>query len=191
MQLLSKFPADAFAVNTARLSQLPNIRRRLVMAAAACAAWPMPTPAQEVQRLPWPRRRATPALQLPLLDGRLWSLAAHKGQPVLLNFWASWCEPCRAEMPALEQLAARYEPQGLQLVAINYREAEPVVRRFVQTMALQLPVLRDADGAVAQAFGVHIFPGTVGINRQGQAVFSVVGECDWSSAQASRWVSEL
>jgi len=134
---------------------------------------------------------ATPAVQLNLADGTPWNLAAHKGQPVLLNFWATWCEPCRTEMPLLEQLAARHQAQGLQLLAVNFQESESVVRRFVQSTNLKLPVLRDADGAVARAMGANIFPTTVAINRQGQAVFSVVGGCDWSRAPVSRWVEEL
>ena len=181
--------------------------RRLALVAAASAVWPWlaqaqplqapvpvapPSPAAPAaQRKPWPAHTATPALQLPLADGTPWSLAAHKGQPVLLNFWASWCEPCRAEMPALQELAARHQARGLQLVAVNFKESEASVQRFLQATGLQLPVLRDADGAAAQAFGVHIFPSTVAINRRGQAVFSIVGECDWGSAVVDRWVQAL
>jgi thiol-disulfide isomerase/thioredoxin len=176
----------------------PTGSRRLALAAAACAAWPWLAGAAQdvpdepaVNRRAWPRALATPALQLPLLDGQLWSLAAHKGKPVLLNFWASWCEPCRSEMPALEQLASIHQARGLQLMAVNFKESEATVLRFLQATGLKLPVLRDADGAAARAFGVHIFPTTVAINRQGRAVFSVAGECDWGSAAVGRWVSEL
>lgn len=166
--------------------------RRQWLAAAASAACTWPALANEDdQRRPWPRGRATPALQLPALDGQPWTLAAARGHPVLLNFWASWCEPCRAEMPSLQQLAAQHQGQGLQVMAINYREGEAAVRRFLAGTGLALPVLYDRDGAAAKAFGVRTFPGTVGIDRQGKAVFVVTGEVDWAGAAARRWVATL
>lgn len=167
----------------------PLTHRRQWLAATACAAWAWPATA--AQRQDWPRRRATPALQLPGMDGAVWSLTAVRSRPVLLNFWASWCEPCRTEMPSLELLARRYQTQGLRVMAINYREGDAAVRRFIDATALNLPVLRDSDGRAAQAFGVHVFPTTVAINRQGQGLFIVMGECDWSSPLADRWMAAL
>jgi thiol-disulfide isomerase/thioredoxin len=165
--------------------------RRHCLAAAAAFAWARPAPATEGQRSAWPRQRPTPAIELPALDGGAWQLAAARGRPVLLNFWATWCEPCRTEMPALQQLATDYQAQGLQLMAVNYREAEAKVRRFIETTALGLSVLFDRDGTAAKAFGVRIFPSTVAIDRRGQARFIVTGEFDWASPLARRWVVEL
>ena len=110
---------------------------------------------------------------------------------MLLNFWASWCEPCRSEMPALELLAARHQAQGLQVIAVNFRETEAAIRRFIETTALSLPVLRDSDGAAAKAFGVSTFPCTVAINRQGRVLSTLVGEVDWRSAPARNWVAAV
>jgi thiol-disulfide isomerase/thioredoxin len=110
---------------------------------------------------------------------------------LLLNFWASWCEPCRAEMPSLELLAAQHRADGLQVIAINYREGESAVRRFIANTALNLPVVYDADGAAAKAFGVHTFPSTVAIDRQGKALFVVSGEIDWRGPEAGRWLAAL
>ena len=94
-------------------------------------------------------------------------------------------------MPALEAQARLQGSQGLQVVAVNYREAEPTVRRFVDTTGLQLPVVRDPDGALAQRLGVHIFPSTLAIDRRGRARFLVVGEYDWASAAATDWIAAL
>jgi thiol-disulfide isomerase/thioredoxin len=137
-------------------------------------------------RRPWPARRATPRVDLPGLR-----LADLKGQVVLLNFWASWCEPCRAEMPSLETIAAQLTAEGLAVIAVNFKESEATIRRFTQSTSLALPVARDADGAVAKAFGVNIFPTTVAIARNGRAAFSVIGAVDWASAPAQPWISEL
>jgi thiol-disulfide isomerase/thioredoxin len=169
---------------------IPSISRRQWLV-AACACWAWPARAGDDPRRPWPRRRRTPALQLPRLDGGTWSLAAARGHPVLLNFWASWCEPCRAEMPSLQRLAARHRAQGLQVMAVNYREGDDALRRFTTDIALDLPVLCDRDGDAAKAFDVHVFPSTVAIDRQGRAVFVVTGEADWSGAAAERWLAAL
>jgi thiol-disulfide isomerase/thioredoxin len=164
-------------------------RRWLASAASAACAWPGLAGAQQVRT--WPRGAATPALQLSRQDGGVWRLASARGRPVLLNFWASWCEPCREEMPSLERLAAQYEPQGLLVMAINFRETDAAVRRFLEPMAFSPTVLRDRDGAAAKAFGVRIFPSTVLIDRRGQTQSVVVGECDWSSSSARRWVGTV
>ena len=74
--------------------------------------------AQSVRK-DWPARKPTPPLELPAIDAAPWRLAAERGHPVLLNFWASWCEPCRAEMPSLERLAQSQRDAGLRVVAVN------------------------------------------------------------------------
>ncbi|MBL0390916.1 TlpA family protein disulfide reductase [Ramlibacter monticola] len=170
----------------------PPTRRRCLLA-AACLPW---LPAAfaaggESPRRDWPPQRQTPALELDRIEGSTWRLDSARGRPVLLNFWASWCEPCRAEMPALQQLARERGSDGLQLLAVNYRETEAAVRRFIATTGLDLPVLLDREGAAAKAFGIRIFPSTIGIDRRGRARFVVTGEFDWSSPQAARWVAEL
>jgi thiol-disulfide isomerase/thioredoxin len=138
---------------------------------------------------PWPAREPAPQLTLDRWEGSPWSLAAQQGKPVLLNFWASWCEPCRSEMPSLELLATRHEAQGLQVLAVNHRETDAAVRRFMEATALSLPVLRDRDGGAAKAFGVRTFPSTVAINRRGQVLSIAIGECDWASPAARQWVA--
>jgi thiol-disulfide isomerase/thioredoxin len=176
------------------MNRQPPVHLRRRAALLACALLPCTAGAADADALqsrPWPAKKATPALLLPRWEGQSWSLAAARGLPVLLNFWASWCEPCRAELPSLELLATRHEPQGLQVLTVNFRETDGAVRRFVEATAMSLPVLRDRDGAAAQAFGVRTFPSTVAINRQGRVLSTVIGEVDWNSPAARRWVAQL
>ncbi len=153
--------------------------------AAAIAADAGPTPR------PWPARSPTPPLDLPDNAGGRWRLADARGQVVLVNFWASWCEPCRAEMPSLELLEQRHEAERLQVIAVNFRETDAAVRRFIDATSLSLRVLRDVDGAAARAFGVRVFPSTIAIGRDGRARFVVTGECDWTGAEARSWIAPL
>ena len=169
--------------------QLTSRRQWLAAATAAICAWPELANGENFRV--WPRRGFTPALQLPTQEGAVWSLAAARGRPVLLNFWASWCEPCRQEMPSLQLLASQHRAEGLQVLAINFRETDAAVRRFLETVTFNLPVLRDRDGGAAKAFGVRIFPSTVLIDRNGEVRSVVVGECDWGSPSASHWVATV
>ncbi len=166
-------------------------RRSLLLAACAPALQVLGATDPQAARKNWPRQRAMPPVTLAGLDGSAWQLASTRGSPVLLNFWATWCEPCRAEMPALQQLAREHRDQGLQVLAVNYKEGEGAVRRFLQATGLDLPVLLDREGAAAKAFDVHVFPSTIAIDRKGQARFVVTGEFDWGSPLAARWLGEL
>jgi thiol-disulfide isomerase/thioredoxin len=159
-----------------------NRRHCLGALLAVAAALPGPPAVAQSLRRAWPAGKPTPPLQLPGLEGPPWRLADERGHAVLLNFWASWCEPCQAEMPALERLAQSQHEAGLRVVAANYREGEAAVKRFLAKVPLQLPVVRDAEGAAARAFDIRIFPSTVGFDRQGRARFIIVGEFDWGGA---------
>jgi thiol-disulfide isomerase/thioredoxin len=173
-------------------------RRAVLTAATACAAplwWCAVRHAQASTSTwnlrPWPKGRAAPRLELRNLDGQAFSLAALKGRVVLLNFWASWCEPCRAEIPSLESFAQRYGDEGLSVIAINYQEGEAGIRRFLQGTPFALPILLDADGAAARNWTPLVFPSTVVIGRDGRPAFTVVGEADWTSDQARRSITPL
>ena len=169
----------------------PAITRREWLALAAGLAGFSGAQADAPKPQPWPRQRPQPALALTALDGVPWTLSEQAGQAVLLNFWASWCEPCRAEMPALQRLAERQAAEGLQVRAVNFRESPDTVRRFMAREGMNLPVLLDADGSAAKSLGIGIFPTTVAIDRRGRIRFTVTGECAWDREPATRWLRAL
>jgi thiol-disulfide isomerase/thioredoxin len=140
---------------------------------------------------PWAAGKAVPKLELNDLDGKLWSLAAMRGQVVVMNFWATWCEPCRSEMPSLELLAQRHEHDGVSVVAINYRESLPAIRRFLEAQPVTLPILLDRDGGATSVWTPRVFPSTVLIDRNGQPQNVVLGELDWTGAAARDLVDPL
>lgn len=167
-------------------------RRALAGALAAATVLMLPEAARAAHVVrPWPAAKPTPDLSLTDLDGKPWTLAGLKGRPVLLNFWASWCEPCRAEMPSLELLATRHEKAGLVVLSINYQEPLPTIRRFLETLPFSLPILLDRDGDAAGAWTPRVFPTTVLIDRSGAARSSVIGELDWMGDTARALVEPL
>jgi thiol-disulfide isomerase/thioredoxin len=165
-------------------------RRHLLIAGTALAACG-PAAGAQALRTDWPCGRRTPALRLPLLDGSSWSLEAQRGHALLVNFWASWCEPCREEMPALVRLAERERANGLRVLAVDYREPADTVRRFLDAAPLALDIALDLDGSAAKSLDVHAFPSTVAIGRDGRVRFVAMGECDWTDARSRRWLDEL
>lgn len=176
-------------------SSSPHRRSVLTWLASGAVAWTTHSQAADPSAAgpyrTWPRGRATPALQLNRLDGTPWSLKAARGRVVLLNFWASWCEPCRDELPALQALQGEFADRGLDVVAVNYKEQPGTIRTFVDRTRCLLPVVRDAEGSAARTWGVWLFPTTVAIARDGRARFSVLGEIDWHAQAARQWVSDL
>jgi thiol-disulfide isomerase/thioredoxin len=172
---------------------MPAITRRsLVVSAALALPWARGLAAEPgYEWRPWPPGRRPPALALQTLDGTPWRLAEMRGRVLLANFWATWCEPCRAEMPSLARLASARAADGLSVMAINYREGPPAIERFMQSLSIQLPVLLDRDGSAASAWTPRIFPSTVVFDREGRPHGVLVGEIDWESAAARALVDPL
>lgn len=90
-----------------------------------------------------------------------------QGSPVLLNFWASWCSPCIAEMPFLQQIYDEWQGRGLVLLAVNLGESRSEVEYFMQLQGLSFTVVLDSEGEVAGQYGVHAIPATFFIDREG------------------------
>lgn len=116
-------------------------------------------------------------------------LTQDKGSAVLVNFWASWCEPCREEMPALQRLAERWHGQGLTVITVAVADAPSV--DFLREISFLLPVLHDPDQAVATAWGVHLLPTTILLDRRHRLIARGRGAIDWDSAPMEKQLRTL
>ena len=162
---------------------------RFISAAVLLLALSLPVHAGS-EAVRWPTGQVAPDLVLADAQGRSWKLAETRGKVVILNFWATWCEPCRAEMPSLQAMAEFYGGDVL-VLAVNFKERDDKVVQFARAAGLTLPMPMDRDGSVAAKWGVKIFPSSILIGRDGRPRWRVTGEVDWTSADAARWIEPL
>lgn len=144
---------------------------------AGCARDDTPAPASVGSR--------APAYQALSVSGDSTSLDRYRGQAVLLNVWATWCEPCQDEMPALEVAHRDFGPRGLSVVAvsIDQRAGDAAVRRFVDERGLTFTILRDPDDRVSRVFRLTGVPSTVLIDRNGVIAHRWIGPFDPTSPE--------
>ena len=140
---------------------------------------------------------SNPAGQLPLplvlddLSGKPVDLARFKGQVVLLNFWATWCDGCRAEIPALNRLQQHYRSRQLHVLGINVGEGRARIAQFRERIPIEFDVLRDVDSLVLKTWHIRIMPSTFLIDRNGMLRYQLVGEADWDDPTIQAPVLEL
>jgi len=108
-----------------------------------------------------------PAIALPVVGGGTSDLRADRGKVVLVNFWATWCEPCKSEMPGLQQLADELNNQPFRLYSVDLQEDAPQIQTFEQEYGLHLYAVIDEDGTATRAYGVRALPSTFLIDQKG------------------------
>ncbi|MDR2467869.1 MAG: TlpA family protein disulfide reductase [Spirochaetaceae bacterium] len=118
---------------------------------------------------------------LKTLSGETLTLHQLKGKVVFLNFWATWCPPCRAEMPSMEVLYRRFHGKGLEMIACDVMENSAEVAKFMRDNKLSFPALLDSTGQVSNQYGVQGIPATFIIDREGRIVSHVVGSKNWNT----------
>jgi thiol-disulfide isomerase/thioredoxin len=142
---------------------------------------------------PFPGHPIAPKLKLFNMDGKQVDLEKLKGQVVLVNFWATWCPPCRREMPSLQRLWLKLGKSKIQIVAVNVGEDADTVLSFMGMLddSPTFPIVFDKDSAVLRAWPVKGLPTTFLIDKKGHIAYRAIGGRDFDSPENIRFITEL
>ncbi|MEP6601347.1 MAG: TlpA disulfide reductase family protein [Nitrospirota bacterium] len=133
-----------------------------------------------------------PDFLLQTLDGREIHLSDYRGHVVFLNFWATWCGPCKIEMPAIEKLYREFRPKGLAVVAVSSdSEGAAVTRPYRESLGLTFTIAHDPEMRVGRLYGVHSLPVTFLVNREGVITHQIFGARDWDDTEARSGIRQL
>jgi peroxiredoxin len=117
-----------------------------------------------------------PDFELKTTDGQTVKLSDFKGKPVMLNFFATWCPPCRAEMPALQEVYKEYEAQGFVILAVNLNESNLAIQAFRDKLGLTFPIVIDKTDEVSRTYGIVPLPTSYFVGKDGKVVGKWTGE---------------
>lgn len=133
----------------------------------------------------------TPPLGLRDLEGRHRELTEYRGAVLVVNFWATWCTPCRNELPSLEQLRDAFRGRPFAVLTVNVGDGESRVKRFLAEVPLRLPVLLDRNGEAQRAWRVRGLPATFVLDPEGAIRHWYIGELDWAQPEVLRAIESL
>jgi len=128
---------------------------------------------------------------LPLLAEGNATLSSYRGKVVILNFWATWCQPCRTEMPSMEILYQRFNAQGLEILAVDIGESASSVQQFIRRAGYTFPVILDRANRVSTVYQVEAIPTTYIIDREGKIIGKVIGSIMWDNPRVIAAIDAL
>ena len=136
---------------------------------------------------------AAPGFTLPDMDGEMHSLNDFRGKVVMLNFWATWCPPCRREMPSMQRLYEKYRERGLTVVAVNQFEDPDLVFEFTGRLSLEptFPILFDRESRVSEQYGVKGLPTTYLLDKTGKIQFRAIGGREFDHPEVEALIESL
>lgn len=133
-----------------------------------------------------------PELELKDNTGNIYTLSALKGTVLFINFWASWCEPCKTEMPSIQALYDRFkEDKRFRMLTVLYNDDYSKAVNYMKDHGLQFPLLTDSDGKTAGAYGITGVPETYIVDKKGILKKRVLGPEDWNSPQNIAFITRL
>ena len=134
---------------------------------------------------------ATPPLVLKDLNGKTHDLKQYRGKVVLINFWATWCPPCRAEMPSMQRLKTKMAGKPFVILAVDMGETEAEVKAFLPQVKTDFTVLMDKDGRALKAWKVFAFPTSYLVDPQGKIRYGLYGAREWDAPDKAQKITQL
>jgi thiol-disulfide isomerase/thioredoxin len=134
---------------------------------------------------------AAPGCSVTDIDGEPFELTSSQGQWVFLHFWASWCGPCRKEMPSIQQLADTFDGDDLRILLINTAEDEDTIFSFLAEIGMEFSSLMDRDGLVTEKFNPRGLPTTILIDREGKVQYQAIGGREWHKPVYTDFLRQL
>ena len=133
----------------------------------------------------------SPEIELPDLQGRQHSLTDYRGNVVLVQFWATYCTPCRTEMPTMNQLLEKMRCKPFAIVTVNMAESPAQLRQFLQEVPVDFPVLMDSDGSTLVRWIVFTGPANFILDKRGKIIYTLYGAIEWDSEEMVSRLSAL
>ena len=132
-----------------------------------------------------------PPLELSDIDGNIHQLKDYKGQVVIINFWATWCPPCRAEMPSMQRAWEILHSEGIIMLAVDVGEDEETIFTFTANYPVEFPLLMDPDSQTTTDWPVLGLPTTFIVDKEGRLVYRAIGGREWDDAELLRKIRAL
>ena len=172
-----------------------TIKRYLLYVPVTLLLWVSPGQAIDYKLVPnleeMKDRSPAPEFTLPNPTGKKVALKDFRGKLILLNFWATWCAPCREEMPSIERLYLRFKDKGFVIVGVNVKDSRKDALSFLKELKITFPIALDPDGQVGLLYGAWGLPVTYLVDPTGTALARAWGPADWDSQGAQQLIAEL
>lgn len=130
---------------------------------------------------PIPNKPSAPDFLLMTVNESIRELSHYKGKPVIINFWASWCPPCRAELPSMNRAWKKVKNEGIEMIAINIGEDQETISAFTRSFPIDFTILLDESSEELRKWSIGGLPTTFVLDPQGRIVYKAVGEREWDN----------
>jgi hypothetical protein len=151
----------------------------------------MPSAWAQFEKTPWPNSHKTPPLVFRDVTGQVFDVPQMRGTKIILNVWATWCAPCKEELPNLQVFSDLQDPDKVVVLTLNVKEPPSRAQTFMRSQQIKLPLISDPQGEWAHKLGIKVYPSTLLIDSQGQIKWRIVGEVDWTAVEPQTWVNSL
>jgi thiol-disulfide isomerase/thioredoxin len=158
---------------------------------AACFTLTQHSAFAQFEKTPWPANSKPLIAEFKDSTGQTIGSESLKGKKLVINFWGTWCAPCKEELPTLQVFSDLQDPKQTVVLTINVKEPTSRAQRFMQNNQITLPLIPDPQGEWAKKFDVKVFPTTLLVGPSGRIQWRIVGEVDWSASAAQSWVDSL